>query len=401
MAGVTFADIIAPLTPEAFFRDHYGKRPVHIPASGRSRAARAVLDWAEFGALLGIQSHWTEPNIRLILNSQPITPDFYMDEAVGMVGTVRRASAAKVELFLAMGASMVANAVHEISAPVRRFGATLSDTFAGKMGANAYCSFKDIQAFNSHYDLSEIFAVHCEGEKVWRLYEGRAEEPVTPPQGPDAQQRIDRAKGRVMAEVRMRPGDLLYMPRGWYHDALASSEAALHVTYAVTPLYGRILFRLLEEEAMRDPAFRAYLPDGRAEEGRPLADRLRDLGRRIARLAESPAVRDALLDRQQALVERDAPVALPERPVLRWYAATGRPHRLERGDAGWTLHAGADVRPLGRLGDAAAWALSRPAFSRQEVAARFPALPEDGVAALCALLLSAGLYAEMDGQPGL
>ncbi len=66
----------------------------------------------------------------------------------------------------------------------------------------------------------------------------------------------------------MRPGDVLYLPRGWYHDALAVDGPSLHVTLSVTPLYGRILFRLLEPAAMQDPAFRAWLPPADRDGGR-------------------------------------------------------------------------------------------------------------------------------------
>ena len=43
-----------------------------------------------------------------------------------------------------------------------------------------YCSFKGVQAFQTHYDLHDVFAVQAEGEKTWRIYESRADAPVTP-----------------------------------------------------------------------------------------------------------------------------------------------------------------------------------------------------------------------------
>src|SRR3546814_12960582 len=40
--------------------------------------------------------------------------------------------------------------------------------------------------------------------------------------------------------IRMQPGDLLYIPRGRYHDALASENGALHIAFGVTlPKIGR------------------------------------------------------------------------------------------------------------------------------------------------------------------
>ncbi len=31
MAIVSFADLLAPVSPEGFFRDYYGKRHLHVP----------------------------------------------------------------------------------------------------------------------------------------------------------------------------------------------------------------------------------------------------------------------------------------------------------------------------------------------------------------------------------
>ena len=54
----------------------------------------------------------------------------------------------------------------------------LEREFAARASANVYCSFKGVQAFQTHYDLHDVFAVQAEGEKTWRIYESRADTPV-------------------------------------------------------------------------------------------------------------------------------------------------------------------------------------------------------------------------------
>lgn len=394
---MTVDDLFAPITAAQFDANYYGRRPLHIPASQESACARAVLDWAGLSALLQIAPHWTEPNLKLVLNSQAISPEFYLDEVATQAGRVRRATPAKIELFLAMGASLVANGVEDISPPIRRVGALLSDRFAGIMGANIYCSFKGVQAFASHFDLSEIFVLHCAGEKTWRLYQNRAPDPLFLPS--DGQQEIDRAKGRVMAEIVMRPGDLLYLPRGWYHDALASSEAALHVTYAVTPHSGRILFRLLEEAALEDPAFRAYLPDGRTD-GAGLGQRLADLAARLSVILQGPAFRASVATEQRKLITREHFVDLPQRPALHWYQATGTLGSVERARSGWMLQANGRSWTISEGLEGLQWALGRAAFSRQELEARVPH-EADAAEAMIRLLLEARLFVPMAAPPSL
>jgi hypothetical protein len=238
-----FAEFIAPMSEERFLSDYWGRQPLHIPAGGEPRPDLFGWDW--LNGILGVLPHWTPGNLKLVMDTQPIAPEHYTDEVETADGSVRRANPPRVHLFMAMGASLVANSVEDVSPEVREVTAMLSRTFAAVSVANAYCSFKDVQAFDSHYDLHDVFAVHLEGEKRWRIYSNRAAAPIV--QMPEAESKaiIPQVKGPPLMEVTMRPGDLLYIPRGYIHDALAGSGASLHVTYAVSPYDGRLLFRVL------------------------------------------------------------------------------------------------------------------------------------------------------------
>ena len=49
----------------------------------------------------------------------------------------------------------------------------------------------------------------------------------------EAKKLIKRA-GKLIDQVTLKPGDLLYIPRGQYHDALASKNGAIHVAFGLT-----------------------------------------------------------------------------------------------------------------------------------------------------------------------
>jgi JmjC domain len=390
---VDFAELIAPMPVEAFMGDHYGRRPVHIPA-GEGSPRASLLSWSRLNALLAVQSHWTEPNINLILNGAPIDRDHYMEDMLTSLGRRRLANVARVEAFLAMGASLVANAVELVAPEVRALTDMLADRFSGIAGANIYCSFHGIQAFPSHCDPHEVFAIHCAGEKVWRIYENRAEAPLAEPGGDVEMQRlIDAAKGRVLTEVRMRPGDLLYIPRGFYHDALASSAESLHVTLGVAPHSGRILFRLLEEQALAERAFREYLPDAREAGGATLGRRLAELADRIGAIMRSPAFLAEVAGSQRKLARPGHVPWLPRRAALEAYARTSRPAAAIRRESGATLEVGegGGAHPLGGLAEEAEWILARPAIVMQELAARYSHRGEEELRALVALFVKLDL----------
>lgn len=396
-----FADFLAPVPTASFLEASYDRTPLHIPAEGEAgERRRALLPWSRLNALLGIAGHWREENIKLILNTTHLPPDHYLDEVATRGGMVWRADPAKIESLLALGASLVADAVEDASPELRQVTAMLGTQFLGTAGANVYCSFQGLQAFHSHLDLHDVFAVHCEGEKVWRIYRNRAPDPVEQFQGSDAQAAIDRAKGPVLMEVRMRPGDLLYIPRGYYHDALASSEASLHVTFSVARHTGRILFRILEELAMRDAPFRAYLPDGRADGGALLAERIDSLAARTAELMRTPAFRDALLGKQLELAKPFRELALPERPRPEFFARSQRPWRIVMRDAGATLAWEGGEALLGVMEAPARWFLSQSVVSFQQLAAHHSQHGEPALRELVQLLQRAGLAAPHRGQGG-
>lgn len=388
-----FAALIAPIPLERFRDEYYGNRPLHVPAADANRATRhSLLDWERLNDLLAQRPHWTPNNLKLIMNSRAVAVEHYTDEVLtGLGPALRRADPAKVHQFLAMGASLVADALEEVDPTIAQAVAMLGSTFAGKSGANAYCSFEGVQAFASHCDMHDVFAVHLHGKKVWRIYENRADAPIRPLSGDGAQAMIDRAKGRILMEVAMEPGDLLYLPRGFFHDAMAASDISLHLTFALLPMTGIAALRMLVQQAEEDAAFRAYLPDARESGGSAMGERLQGLAARLAGILSSPLFLADVAAYQRALATRPYRPDLPARPKLSFYAATGRPAEVVRRLAGAVLRHATGEAPLGPLSGPAQWALEQEAFSLQQLAARFPWMTSEEGEGLVALMVRADL----------
>ncbi|WP_313003664.1 JmjC domain-containing protein [Brevundimonas sp.] len=361
----TLDELLHPITPDRFFAEFHGRKPLHIPA-GDGVGKQALLDWDGFNSLLNQSSIWTAQSLKLVRDTVAVTPDQYCRHVQTQSGHVMRPDPAKVAVFLAAGASLIAGDAQELTPRLANLSAMLGRAFAASIGVNLYCSFKGVRAFGTHYDLHDVFALQVEGEKVWRLYENRAENPVDfPPDTPETRRWLEQSRGGVMTEVRMRPGDVLYLPRGWYHDALAQNGASLHATFSVTPLYGRIIFSLLEQAAMQDPAFRAYMPPAAMDGGRPLQAHLADLGQRLAHLAALPAFRDEVAMTQERLIPRPARFGLPQQMALTAYRPTGLRGPNFIGPAAHAMH----------------WALSQPDFAIEELIAQFDFVAEADIRA--------------------
>jgi hypothetical protein len=195
------------------------------------------------------------------------------------------------------GASIVLNDVDSLTPGLASVSNAIEAAGLGKAQGNVYISWQSHKAFPAHYDTHDVWAVQVEGEKYWNVWEGRAEWPIGHPLFRSQQQEHhEQAKGKLRAKVLMKPGDLLYLPRGWYHDALAEAPASVHIAYGVHAPLGMDLLNILMERALHDVEFRKPLPrqDGTAPTKFALTQRAGLLGQRIAEFAKEPKVMEAL-----------------------------------------------------------------------------------------------------------
>jgi hypothetical protein len=182
---------------------------------------------------------------------------------------------------------MVLNDIDQLTPELTAFAKAMENALGGKVQGNLYQSSKRKQGFKVHYDTHDVFAVHCEGEKVWPVFEGRAEDPIAHSMFKSVPQEAhEEAKGKLWKEVRLKPGDLLYLPRGQYHYALADDGGCIHIAFGVTYPIGIDLVGYLYERLIADPLCRRNLPQG---DPGALNGHLAGLGQRIAEILAAPA----------------------------------------------------------------------------------------------------------------
>lgn len=396
---MTLQDLLSPVTPERFLAEHYDRAPLHIQGSPDKFAA--VLDWAGINRLLDMTHAWTETSLKLVLDSAPVPPAAYSVKAVSRDGAqVLQPVAAKVQDWVRRGASVVMNDVDSLTPGLAAVSDALEGAGFGKAQANVYISWQSHKAFHSHYDTHDVWAVQVEGEKTWNIWDGRAEWPIPHPafRG-QKQDHHDQAKGALRGQVTLRRGDVLYLPRGWYHDALAEAPNSVHVAYGVHAPLGMDLLNVLVERALYDAEFRKPLPrqDGSAAATEALAARAALLGDRLAALARDAKVQDVLCGfvrdyrfqrgGYDLLAARDGAADTPAAPAFR-VVAEARPVR--RGtEFGLRTPTGIVAMTLPEV-EAAAWIVARPAVTEAELRGAHPGLDAGD---LIARLRQAGVLA--------
>jgi ribosomal protein L16 Arg81 hydroxylase len=293
-----FDSLLAPLDTEAFFRDYFGKQHLHV--KGTAERTAAIMTLSGLNALMSMTSVWSPQTLKLFVDRNPVpVPDYCARAlALGGDGTALRPDPDLVQDWIGKGASVILNDIDALAPGVRRLANELQEATGGRSQANLYFSMAQRQAFGPHCDVHEVFAVHCHGEKVWNIYENREDTPISHPSFQFGDAERARRAGKVAEQVRMQPGDLLYIPRGRYHDALASANGALHIAFGVTLPKPLDLLGIIWEAAVRDPALRADLPH-RADD-QALAELLKQMGRKVEEILASKAAQQAAVNAVQA-----------------------------------------------------------------------------------------------------
>lgn len=252
---IHFDQLIHPLTPKEFRRDYFGKRVLHT----RNLASKAgeVMDLQSFSEALSVSKLWTPDSLQLILETRTLPATAYCS-AKSTEDSTLVTDPQKIRAWIQRGASILLADIGSIGPGIRNFVHMLQESLRGKAQANAYFSARNLKAFPPHFDYHEVFALHLTGQKTWRIYEGKEDRPIPGSERLSPEEMTSRA-GRVAEEITLNPGDLLYLPRGQYHDALADRGGTLHIAFGLTlPTYHSVLKHALGTTIQR-PEFRDYL----------------------------------------------------------------------------------------------------------------------------------------------
>ena len=157
------------------------------------------------------------------------------------------------------GATLVVSQFHEVHPPLARLCRGLERLFLHAVQANVYLTPAGAQGFETHFDTHDVLVLQVQGEKRWRLY------PSQPLSLPTRRMPWDStlyaAEGSA-AEVVLRPGDALYVPRGTLHDAAAqpAGDPSLHITIGLLePCWADILHDAIDLLETESPLLRGSL----------------------------------------------------------------------------------------------------------------------------------------------
>ncbi len=391
---MTFRKLLQPMAPEEFFEHAYGKLAVHIP--GHADKLAHMFSWDELNRLFNQPSLWSDRTIKMVLSGRDLKPEEFCTPGRTREGTqAMLPDPERVARYLQQGATLVLDLVERLSPGIAALAASLETVLGHVAVCNVYCSWKAHQGFTSHFDTTDVFALHIAGKKTWHLYEGRYLDPIEgsgfdyaslPPEEHES------AKGELLKSVEMTPGDVLYIPRGQYHDAVATSEASLHLSFGLVPHTGHDFMTVLLRSLFTDPLFRQAMPH--FDDTQAYDAHLRRLAERLYEIITDAATARQSRQEQRRRVLRDSLTrfALPQRdPVslyrVRWVGATLQP----RGDGSLLTTASGEYALSGNETKIVEWILSRDFFDANTLGQAFDTARPADVSVLTDKLIAADL----------
>lgn len=217
------------LDAEAFIEQYQERQPLLI----RNAVEHHGWTWRQVNELLQ-RCDPTSEDFKLSCNGLRPKPEYV--EQYRDIGTLRhRLIKPVIYDYLRQGATLIANKlVHEPLVDV--FARQVAEFTGRQVVSSAYAAFGSRDSYKAHWDTRDVFALQLIGRKRWILHQPSFDAPLYTQQSRDLEAHYPRPK-EAWLDVVLEPGDLLYVPRGWWHNPLPLGEGTFHLALGTFPAY--------------------------------------------------------------------------------------------------------------------------------------------------------------------
>ncbi|MGW9553054.1 JmjC domain-containing protein [Nocardiopsis sp. NPDC055551] len=250
------------------------------------------------------------PRLRLHREGSPVPLDRYTETGTASREARRIVRPEALYKELRGGSSLVLDGVDRMHPAVGAAADDLMRLVRERAQANLYLIWGDSRGFDTHWDDHDTMIVQLAGSKHWQVH-GPGTRPFPMKNDTDHTHTPPRdAEGlpHQVWEGVLRPGQVLHVPRGWWHTVTGNGEMSMHLTFGFTRATGidwaeALVRRLFEEEPFRRDLPRFADPETRRKHRHELTARLTELA--------EEADLDAFLAERDARFPRRTSFSLP------------------------------------------------------------------------------------------
>lgn len=243
--------LFSPLSFQGFLETTFTKKLLISKGDANRFADRCSLE-----LLLGaLQDPRLMPErVTLVQDGDPINPSQFV--TMGSNTGVPQLNFSQVEQLLSQNAALLLTQAHELLEPLATLSHELTQAFAEPVNINIYFGGPNSKGFPAHVDHHDVLVFQVLGRKRWTIHEPTLIDPILLPE-----HLTEPPTGEPAWEGDLCAGDVLYLPRGFWHSAQGTAgSGTLHLACGIQPLSGLHFLTWLRRELMGTPIFRKSLP---------------------------------------------------------------------------------------------------------------------------------------------
>lgn len=275
------------------------------------------------------------PQFRCFQDGSELHPGRYFADEIGQRGQlIRMADMPKLGELLRAGCTMILDEV-EFFDPTMEVACRALQWWSRELvQVNAYLTTQDTTGFAMHWDDHDVVALQLADAKAWEVRGLSRPAPMYRDAAPNTE-----PSEHLVWSGTMTPGDLIHIPRGYWHQASRADLGAgfsLHVTFGFVKRTGVDWLNWLADQSRAEEIFRHDL------DRPPSADQQVALTNALMQLARSRTPEEYLAAReaQRPAARHIPPTGLLGEPQNVVCITEWPPHIYDRGSATEVLAVG-------------------------------------------------------------
>jgi ribosomal protein L16 Arg81 hydroxylase len=215
-------DILKPISTSTFLRDYLGKQFLYI--NGEPEKLGDILPWEALNTLINFHQ-FAGLRLRLMKEAQLVPPESYLSAHSNNRSASHAVNSSALERHLRDGATLVLDAIDWLYEPISVIARNIERLLRVDVQVNTYAGWRESPGLGLHWDRHDVLILQISGRKTWHVYEPTRLFPIQADTEPNEKPQAD-----PISVTTLSAGDVLYIPRGWWHIAVPCGEPTLHLT---------------------------------------------------------------------------------------------------------------------------------------------------------------------------
>jgi ribosomal protein L16 Arg81 hydroxylase len=298
MNDFNFQNLLSPISPRDFLSEYWEEKPLVLSRKS-DEYYRNLFSIQDIDSVF-LFSKPQPPDIRVVANQKECLPSSYLKPNGEL--NLNQLYKAYHE-----GHTLIVNGLQRFWQPLAAFCNQLQNYLNHNVVANMYFSPQQSKGLHPHYDTHDVFVLQVDGAKHWEIHQPTQPVPLLNTFQPVIP---EKELGDPIYSVKLEPGDLLYIPRGFVHHAATQDTFSLHLTIGIYPhQWLDLIISAVTSLAMRDVRFRKALPVGFLDQPKQYEALGQNLQELIEILANRGNVGEALALLNDGQIRQTIPVA--------------------------------------------------------------------------------------------